>query len=126
VNNRQQPPLGILLIAGFYTFGSLILLASLFIHPNEVSRQIAMSQGLPISIGVSILPLTAAVGLLIAYGLFSLSPWGFFFTPGQMNLLLLGALARVKRGLTHGYHPSSVVNYARSLGSPHNILLIAR
>jgi len=69
-----------MLIAGFYVFGAFVLLISLFTNSAEVSRQIAERQGIPPSIGLPILPLTAALALLIAYGLFSLSTWGFFLT----------------------------------------------
>ncbi|HXC03138.1 MAG TPA: hypothetical protein VNZ86_00225, partial [Bacteroidia bacterium] len=45
-----------------------------------VSTQIAERQGVPPGIGLLILPLTAALALLIAYGLYALSTWGFFLT----------------------------------------------
>lgn len=78
--NSPRRPLGILLIAGFYVFGAIVLLASMFTMPEVVSGQIAERQGLPINIGIGILPLTAILALFMAYGLFSLSSWGFYLT----------------------------------------------
>jgi hypothetical protein len=91
MSTRQQIPLGVILIAGFYVFGALLLLISLFSNPSEVSRQIAESQGIPVSIGPLILPLTAAFALLIAYSLFSLSTWGFFLT--LLYLMYFGSIS---------------------------------
>jgi Na+/melibiose symporter-like transporter len=78
--NRPNRPLGIILIAGFYVFGAIVLLVSMFTMPEAVSRQIAERQGLPVNIGISALLLTAILALFIAYGLFSLSSWGFYLT----------------------------------------------
>jgi hypothetical protein len=77
---RQRIPPGVLLIAGFYVFGALVLLISLFTNPSDVGKQIAERQGIPLSIGFPVIPLTIVLALLIAYGLFSLSTWGFFLT----------------------------------------------
>ena len=76
----QRKPLGVLLIAGFYAFGAIVLLFGLFINPTEVSQVIAERHGLSPSSGIAILPIVAALGLVIAYGLYSLSRWGFFLT----------------------------------------------
>ncbi len=73
-------PLGVLLISVFYVFGSIFLLILLFVHPEPAATAIALRHGLPASTGNWILPTVAAVGLLIAYGLVSLSRWGFFLT----------------------------------------------
>jgi hypothetical protein len=78
--DHRKKPLGVLLIAGFYAFGAVVLLISLFINPIVVSRIIAERHGLLPSIGTMILPIVAALGLIIAYGLYSLSRWGFFLT----------------------------------------------
>jgi hypothetical protein len=76
----ERKPLGVLLIAGFYAFGAIVLLFGLFINPTEVSRVIAERHGLLPIFGIAILPVVAALGLVIAYGLYSLSRWGFFVT----------------------------------------------
>ena len=78
--NHPNRPLGIILIAGFYVFGAIVLLVSMFTMPEAVSRQIAERQGLPINMGISVLLVTAILALFIAYGLFSLSSWGFYLT----------------------------------------------
>lgn len=93
---RQRVPLGVILIAGFYAFGACVLLVCMFTNPGEVSRQVATVQGLPTTIDLPILPLTTVLALLIAYGLFSLSTWGFYLTllyalyVGSINLFLAG------------------------------------
>ncbi len=78
--HNERKPFGVLLIAGFYAFGAIVLLFSLFINPTEVSRVIAERHGLLPGFGVAILPIVAALGLVIAYGLYSLSRWGFSVT----------------------------------------------
>ena len=79
-HHRERKPLGVLLIAGFYNFGAIMLLISLFINPTEVSRIIAERHSLLPVFGVAIIPIVAALGLIMAYGLYSLSRWGFFLT----------------------------------------------
>jgi hypothetical protein len=78
--HSERKPLGVLLIAGFYAFGAFVLLFGLFINPTEVSQVIAERHGLLPIFGIAILPVVAALGLVIAYGLYSLSRWGFFVT----------------------------------------------
>ncbi len=73
-------PLGVLLIALFYAFGALVLLAYLIINPQPAAVAIATRHGLPASTGNWILPVIAGIGLVIAYGLLSLSRWGFYLT----------------------------------------------
>jgi hypothetical protein len=70
-------PFGVLLITGFYFFGALVLLAFLFFNPAPASIAIAERHGLPASTGHWILPVVAGIALIIAYGLFSLSKWGY-------------------------------------------------
>ena len=77
---KPRVPLGVVLIASFYVFGVLVLVLSLVTNPQEVSRQIAQRQGLPSSWGMIVLPLTAVLVLVLAYGLYSLSRWGFALT----------------------------------------------
>lgn len=73
-------PIGVLLIAVFYIFGAIALLILLFVNPEPAAMDIAMRHGLPASTGNWILPVIAGVGLIIAYGLLSLSRWGFYLT----------------------------------------------
>ncbi|MHB8599237.1 MAG: hypothetical protein ACYDER_20800 [Ktedonobacteraceae bacterium] len=96
MNPRQRVPLGVMLIAGFYLFGALVLLISMFTSPQGVSIQIAERQGIPPGIGLPILPLTAALAIVIAYGLFSLSTWGFVFT--LLYLIYFGSISFLSGG----------------------------
>lgn len=78
--NKAKVPLGVLLISSFYVFGAIVLLVFLIINPAQTSSDIAERHGLPASTGIWILPVVAAIGLLIAYGLMSLSRWGYVLT----------------------------------------------
>ena len=72
--------MGVLLIAAFYLFGAAILLVSMFTNPVDVSNTIAAAHGLPPAAGAWILPAVAGLAILIAYGLFTGTRWGFFLT----------------------------------------------
>jgi hypothetical protein len=76
--NFKNIPAGVLLIAAFYIFGALVLLVSVFADPAGVSQDIAKAHGLSPIMGVEILVAVAALALILAYGLISLSRWGFF------------------------------------------------
>ena len=97
-------PLGVLLIAAFYTFGAIILLVSIFTNPVGVSRDIALAHGLSPTMGVEILVAVATLALVMAYGLFSLSRWGFFLTIayliyfGAVNLFLTDSMWTMHEG----------------------------
>jgi hypothetical protein len=97
--SRTSVPFGLLLIAVFYTFGAVVLLILLFANPVQTSSAIARVHGLPLSTGYWILPLIAVLALLIAYGLFSLSRWGYLLT-----IMYLGYFGSVSALLlrTHG------------------------
>lgn len=90
-----------LLISGFYVFGAAFLLVLYFINPELTASAIAERHGLPGSTGSWILPVIAGIGLIIAYGLLSLSRWGFFLTItyllyfGMVNLYLSGSTRAV-------------------------------
>ncbi len=90
-------PIGVLLITVFYIFGAIALLILLFVNPESAATAIAMRHGLPASTGNWILPVIAGVGLIIAYGLLSLSRWGFYLAIayllyfGIVNLILSDA-----------------------------------
>lgn len=92
--NGTRTPLGIYLISIFYMFGAVVLLAFLWINPTQASAVIAERHGLPGTTGPWILPVVAGLGLLIAWGLFSLSRWGYLVTIvyllyfGSVNLYL--------------------------------------
>lgn len=78
--SKVNIPFGLVLIVAFYMFGAVVLLILLFANPTQTSSAIAKVHGLPASTGSWILPLIAGLGLLIAYGLFSLSRWGYMLT----------------------------------------------
>lgn len=95
--NRKSIPLGVQLISAFYLFRAVVLLLCLFTNPLAVGSAIAERHGLPPSTGAWILPVIAGLALVIAYGLWSLSRWGFFLTLGYMFYfgmvsIVLGAL----------------------------------
>lgn len=77
VNFRLIPP-GVLLIAAIYVMGGLVLLVSNFTDPTAVSPIIATVHGLLPIMGKDILLAVSVLALILAYGLISLSRWGFF------------------------------------------------
>jgi hypothetical protein len=95
--HSDRKPLGVVLIAGFYAFGAIMLLFSVFIDPSGVSRLIAERHGLSPSFGLGIIPIVAALGLIIAYGLYSLTRWGFFVTIAY--LIYFGGVSIAMGGL---------------------------
>lgn len=86
----NHKPLGIILISGFYIFGAMILLIFLFINPTQVSSSIAERHGLPVTTDSWILLFVAGLALIIAWGLFSLSRWGYLLT--VMYLIYFGSV----------------------------------
>ena len=95
-------PFGLLLISIFYTFGAVVLLILMFSNPLETSSAIAKAHGLPTSTGNWILPFVAGLSLLIAYGLFSLSRWGYV-----LSILYLAYFGSVS-ALMFSIHADSV------------------
>jgi len=95
--HSERTPFGVVLIASFYAFGAIVLLFSLFINPGGVSRIIAERHGLLPSFGIAIIPIIAVLGLIIAYGLYSLSRWGFFVTIAY--LIYFGGISIALGGL---------------------------
>ena len=78
--NRRPVPMGVLLIAAFYLFGAAVLLVGIFTNPVDVSNTIASVHGLSPAAEMWIIPVVAGLAILIAYGLFTGSRWGFFLT----------------------------------------------
>lgn len=81
---KTTVPLGVLLIGSFYALGAIVLLVFLVINPTQSSSIIAELHGLPASTGNWILPVIACLALMIAFGLYSHSKWGFRLTIGYM------------------------------------------
>jgi hypothetical protein len=90
IDFRTRTPLGGVLIAGFYLIGAIVLLISIFTNPTAVSRTIADVHGLPPAADAGILPIVAGVALLIAYGLYTKTRWGYFLT--MIYLLIFGGI----------------------------------
>ena len=95
--NRRPIPLGVQLISVFYVFGALVLLLCLFTNPVAVASTIAERHGLAPGTGAWILPVVAALALVIAYGLWSLSRWGFYLS--LTYLVYFGIVSIVLSGL---------------------------
>jgi hypothetical protein len=89
-------PVSIMLIAGFYVFGAIVLLISIFAHTNAVEL-IAYVHGISPIVGKGILPAIAALALIISYGLISLSKGGFYLTLAYV--LYMGAIGLLRGGL---------------------------
>ena len=77
---HARTPIGIFLIAGFYLFGAIVLIVSIFTNPVDVSRAIADAHGLPPVADRIILPMVAGIALVISYGLVAGARWSYFFT----------------------------------------------
>jgi hypothetical protein len=86
--NSKHKPLGIILVSGFYTFGAIVLLIGLFINPIQVNSSIAERHGLPPTTGSWFLLVITGLALIMAWGLFSLSLWGY-------GLNILGLLSPI-------------------------------
>ena len=80
INKLNHKPLGVILISVFYTFGAMILFYFFVTDPLYASSLIAERHGLLSSTGSWILLFVGANALLIAWGPFSLSRWGYIFT----------------------------------------------
>ena len=94
--NSKRKPLGIILISGFYAFGAIVLLITSFINPIQVGSTIAERHGLPPTTGSWFLLVVAGLALIMAWGLYSLSRWGYVLTIvyliyfGSVGLILSG------------------------------------
>lgn len=88
---RPQIPVGVFFIAGFYLFGAILLLISLFINPVVVCRTVAQAHSLPPVVDAFILPVIVCLALLIAYGLFTRARWGYLLT--LIYLIIFGSVS---------------------------------
>jgi hypothetical protein len=98
---RKHLPLGIWLIASFYVFGALVILIALFIDGSNVREVIAAAHGLSPVIGAEFVLAIAALALILAYGLVSLSRWGFFLAIAYSVFLCANSL--VQGGLSFAW-----------------------
>lgn len=76
----DQPILGIRLMAYVYLLGAAVLLLALPFNHQKIGLQIANLHGLPNLGGIPILVLISGVGILIGYGLYKMTSWGYWLT----------------------------------------------
>jgi hypothetical protein len=81
--------LGLLVISSFYGLGVVILIVAMFFNREQVGIQIANVHGLPALAGFPIMILTCIVGILVAMGLYYMTPWGYWLTLAYMGYLLI-------------------------------------
>ena len=114
---RKQVPLGIWLTGSFYVFGALVLLIAHFTHGTKVREVIAAAHGLSPAVGAEFVLAIAALALILAYGLVSLSRWGFFLAIGYSAFLCANSL--VHGGLSFAWtaQPQLQVHFGNLLWS---------
>ena len=71
---------GIIAISLIYIFGAFVLFLSMFTNYAGVAEQITTRHGLPLDIKFIVLPVIAILAIVMSYGLYSHSRWGFFLT----------------------------------------------
>ncbi len=76
----SNPHIGLILISLFYIFGACILIFSMFTNYVDVAEQITQRHGLPLSLKLIVLPAIAILAIVMAYGLYSHSRWGYYLT----------------------------------------------
>ena len=94
IRNNPHRPLGIVAISIFYLFGACVLFISMFTNYAGVAQQITLAHGLPLDLKFIVLPAVAILAVVMSYGLYSLSRWGYYLTSiyqicfGVVSLLL--------------------------------------
>jgi hypothetical protein len=89
----RSAPLGLRLIALFYMFGAVMLLAGLAMDPGRVGEMTAAAHGLSTIVGAGVVPVIAALALVMAYGLYTGARWGFFLAVAYLLYLAVVSLA---------------------------------
>jgi hypothetical protein len=84
-----EPILGIRLIAYLYFLGAAVLLLALPFNHQKISQQIASLHALPALGGIPFLILVSGVGILIGYGLYKMTGWGYWLTLGYLMYLFI-------------------------------------
>jgi hypothetical protein len=103
--STRSAPLGLRLIALFYMFGAVMLLAGLVIDPASVGETIATVHRLPPIVGAGLVPAIALLALVMAYGLFVGSRLGFFLSVGYQLYLIMVSLILGGLGLNRSGEP---------------------
>ena len=78
IRNNPNRPLGIAVISIFYLFGACVLYISMFTNYAGVAEQITLAHGLPLDLKFIVLPAVAILAVVMSYGLYSLSRWGYY------------------------------------------------
>ena len=94
---RRHIPLGVYFIAAVYLFGALVLVIGTLSGLVDARTLIARAHGLPGLAANTFVLLVALLALVLAFGLISLSRWGYFLTFAYslylvVISLMLGAL----------------------------------
>jgi uncharacterized membrane protein (DUF2068 family) len=80
IRNNPNRPLGIVVFSIFYLFGACVLFISMFMNYAGVAEQITLAHGLPLDLKFIALPAVAILAVVMSYGLYSLSRWGYYLT----------------------------------------------
>ncbi len=113
----RSAPLGLRLITLFYLFGAVMLLAGLVIDPASVGRMIATAHGLSPIVGAGLVPIIAALALVMAYGLFVGSRWSFFLSAGYLLYLVVVSLVLGGLSLNRSGEPMNPVFFGNFVWS---------
>lgn len=123
-NELRHVPIGVLFIAFFYMFGTLILLVGVSINPSAVCETIARAHGLLPGIGIEIVLFVAALALVLAYGLIRLSHWGYILTVTYSVYICLVNLIMSDLAFTWPIQPEKHITYGNFLFSAFVILYL--
>ena len=89
----RSAPIGLRLIILFYMFGAVMLLVGLTMDPGRVGEMVARAHGVSSIVGASLLPVIVAWALVMAYGLYAGTRWGFVLAVGYLLFLAVVSLA---------------------------------
>lgn len=105
----RAAPLGLRLITLFYMFGAVMLFAGLAISPARTGQTIAAAHGLSTIVGPGFVPIVAGLALVMSYGLYTGTRWGFFLAAGYQLYLVVVSLALGGLSLTAAGAPESAL-----------------
>jgi hypothetical protein len=100
---RPRTPWGVLLISVFYMVGAVVLLISQHSIPVGLGRILASAYGLPVAADGLIVPIVIGMALLISFGLFVRTRWGYFLTVAYLLFLGIESLALMRQGVQQPY-----------------------
>jgi hypothetical protein len=111
----RPAPLGLIVL--FYMFGAVMLLVGLVIDPGSVGKTIAAAHGLSPIVGRGLVIVVAMLALVMAYGLFAGSRWGFFLALGYLVYLAIVNLASGGLSLTQTGTPVNPIFFGNAVWS---------